>query len=240
MLTLDPSAAGGLQIDLHWELRAVAGFYRLPFAALHRRAVSMDYRGVPFKLLSAEHLLIHLCLNMYSDFVYANLYGPGQIYFNCRQLVDLVLVLARLPSQWPQFLQDATQLQCQTPLLAVLSELHKFLPDAIKPTVLSALALHRPKVAERIAFSHRLGYLTVPFVLFYNEPFHCWLRYLATNLWPDRVYLTETSGCDNRIAYLRKFLGRFRPGLSRSPRRTARSLPRTSGVVSHWMDNYHH
>jgi hypothetical protein len=212
MLTLDPSATGGLPIDLHWELRAVAGFYRLPFADLRRRTISMDYRGVPVALLSPEHLLIHLCLNMYSDYMYSNLYGPGQIYFNSRQIVDLAMVLARLPLHWPQFLKDAAQLQCQRPLLAVLSELHKFLPDTIKPTVLSALARHRPKVAERIAFSHRLGYLTVPFVLFYHESFHCWLRYLVANLWPDPLYLAETSGCGSRIPYLKKFLGRFRPG----------------------------
>jgi hypothetical protein len=216
MFTLKPPTPGGLEIDLHWEIRAVAGFYRLPFAALRGRAISMDYQGIPVKLLSPEHLLIHLCLHMYSDYTYANLYGPGQTYFSSRQVVDLAFSLARLPVHWPQFLKDAAQLHCQTPLLAVLAELHTFSPGIVKPFVLSALARHRPKIAEKIAFSHGLGYLTVPFVMFYHEPLQQCLRYVAANLWPDPEYLIETWGSSSRRLYLKRFLNRFRSG----PKRT--------------------
>ena len=205
-LAFEPSSAGSLFVDLHWEIRAVAGFYRLPLAPLRDQAILSNYQGVPVKLLSPEHLLIHLCLHMYAD-----LHGDRQSCYNNRQVLDLALVLARLPVHWPQLLKDIGRFQCQAPLLSVLSEMRQIFPDAINPTVLSALSRHRPKLAERMLLSQRLGYLEHYLAVFHHEPFKHWPRYLAAKLWPDPEYLLQTLGSTSRMAYLTGFLGRFRP-----------------------------
>jgi hypothetical protein len=206
-LVFAPSLAGSLPIDLHWEIRAVADFYRLPYADLRRRAISMDCQGVPVLLLSPEHLLIHLCLHMYAD-----LHCNHLSYYNNRQVVDLALVLARVPVHWPTLLKDADRFQCQAPLLLVLSDLSKFFPGAIDSSVLSTLACHRPKLAERLLLTQRLGYVTHYLAAFHHDPWQHWLRYVAAKLWPDRKYLTQTLGNGSRTAYLKQFLGNLRRG----------------------------
>jgi len=204
-LMFEPSSGEGLAIDLHWEIRTVAGFYRLPFPVLRRRAVLADYQGLPIKLLSPEHLVIHLCLHMYGD-----RFDCRQVYYNDLQIVDLALALTRLSLNWPQFLKDVAMFQCQAPVLSVLQEMSNILPHAINLMVLSELARYRPKTAERILLSQKLGYFSNYFAAFSRNPCRYWLSYVASKLWPSRQYLAQASGTPSRIAYLKQFLGKIR------------------------------
>jgi hypothetical protein len=202
-----PSSGEGLAIDLHWEIRAVASFYRLPFPVLRDRAIGADYQGLPVKLLSPEHLLIHLCLHMYGD-----LYDHRATYYDSRQIVDLALTLTRLQLDWSQFLKDAAQFNCQAPVLFVFREMSNILPQVINPEVLSELGRYRPKAAERILLSRRLGYLSNYFATFYRNPCRYWLYYLSSKLWPSQEYLTQSLSMSSRISYLKQFLRKLHKG----------------------------
>ena len=97
-------------VDLHWCLEAVAGFYRLPYSRLREKALSWDYQGQQVKVLAPEHLLMHLCLHLYDELL------------DALRLVDLGLVLCRLPLNWNLFLDEVTRFRCQAPIAIMLSD----------------------------------------------------------------------------------------------------------------------
>jgi hypothetical protein len=206
------SASGrSLPVDLHWEIRAAAGFYRLTYQPLREQADSLDYRGIPVKLLAPTHALIHLCLHTFEDFCDA-----GRIAFNTRQIIELTLAFSRLPPDWPRFLAELTRFQCQAPVLVVLRELNGLFPALIPSEVLASLADYHPPLAERLLLSGRLGPLTNYLAICYHHPGRDWVRYLAAKLWPDTHYLRVNFGHARRTAYLKQFLQKFFPGARRA------------------------
>ena len=58
-LHFQASVPASLMVDLHWGLEAVAGYYRLPFARLAPQARTLEWDGLPVRVLSPEHTLMH-------------------------------------------------------------------------------------------------------------------------------------------------------------------------------------
>lgn len=141
-ITLAPPPGTRLLVDLHWEIRAVACYYRLPFDFL--QAVSIYWREgeVPVKVLAPEHALIHLCLHTFGDSLGA---FPEALPF-----LDLALVLTRLPLDWPRFLREVARCRCQLPIYLILREMSGLLPQAIPGGVLTHLQEYRPDWRERL------------------------------------------------------------------------------------------
>lgn len=93
----------GLPVELHRDLCS-QGRYPVNVEALLRRAVSFDFLGLPARGLCAEDLLLHLCIHMAGS------------HFNVarKHVTDLARVAARLPLQWPVFVERAGAARCRT------------------------------------------------------------------------------------------------------------------------------
>jgi hypothetical protein len=187
-----------LMVDLHWQIEAVANFYRLPYASLCRQARPLDYQGVPVKVLSPEHLLIHLCLHNYDELDQA------------LQIVDLGLALQRLPLDWRLFLEEANRLGCQAPLYLMLGQLARLFPRKVPVEVLTVLGNYHPSFCEKIALNQRLNPLIRLFApLYHHRRAGNWVSYFAALLWPHPDYLTAVYGQRARAAYTRQVLELF-------------------------------
>ncbi len=193
-----------LMVDLHWQIEAVANFYRLPYASLRRQALPMDYQGVPVKVLSPEHLLIHLCLHNYDELDQA------------LRIVDLGLALQRLPLDWRLFLEEADRLGCQAPLYLLLGELARLFPRTVPAEVLTSLGNYHPSYFEKIALNQRLNPLVRLFApLYHHRQAGDWVRYFAALFWPQPDYLAAVYGQRAREAYFRQVLGCLVPSLTK-------------------------
>jgi hypothetical protein len=189
-----------LMVDLHWHIEAVANFYRLPYESLRRQAIPWDYQGVPVKLLSPEHLLIHLCLHNYDELDQA------------LRIVDLGLVLKRLPLDWRLFLAEADRFRCQAPLYLMLGQLARLFPQTVPTEVLTVLGNYHPSFWERMALNQELNPLVrLVAPLYHHRRPGDWVRYFAALLWPHQDYLGAVYGKQARAAYLRQVLGFFLP-----------------------------
>ena len=184
-----------LMVDLHWELEAVAGYYRLPYARLAAQAHTLDWEGMPVRVLSPEHAFMHLCLHNYDE---------GD---NALRMVDLGLALTRLPLNWGLFLREAAHCQCQAPTFIMLQGLAELLPGAIPLHVLEELGNYVPRPVERLLLRHSHH----PLARFLGPLSHqrrpsAWAYYLGAILWPDPAYLATFSDSPSRLAYLRSSL----------------------------------
>jgi hypothetical protein len=180
-----------LRLDLHWELEAVAGYYRLPFTRVAQQAQTLDWEGMPVRVLSPEHALLHLCLHHYDE-------GNDAL-----RLLDLGLALTRLPLNWHLFLAEVIQCCAQAPIFLMLRGLAELLPGTVPPQVLRELGAYIPQTLERLILrfnQHPLAYL-VGILANQRRPLD-WVGYLAALLWPDPAYLTAVSGSPSRLAYL--------------------------------------
>jgi hypothetical protein len=182
---------GSLMVDLHWGLEAVAGYYRLPFTRLAEQAHTLDWEGLPVRVLSPEHACMHLCLHNYDE---------GDVAL---RLLDLGLTLTRLPLNWPLLLTEAAQCRCQAPLFVMLRGLAELLPGAVPLQVLGELGTYVPRGVERLVLRHShhpLARLLGP--LSHQRRPSAWAVCLAALLWPDPAYLAAVSGSPSRLAYL--------------------------------------
>jgi hypothetical protein len=187
-----------LMVDLHWQIEAVANFYRLPYGNLHRQARPLDYQGIPVKVLSPEHLLIHLCLHNYDELNQA------------LRIVDLGLALQRLPLDWRLFLAEADRLGCQAPLYLMLDQLARIFPQTVPAEVLTVLGNYHPSYFEKIALNQRLNPLVrLVAPLYHHRQAGDWVRYFAALLWPHPDYLIGVYGQRARGAYIRQVLELF-------------------------------
>jgi hypothetical protein len=184
-----------LLVDLHWELEAVAGYYRLPFTPLAEQAHTLDWEGLPVKLLSPEHACMHLCLHNYDE-------GDDAL-----RLLDLGLALTRLPLNWRLFLREATRCRCQAPLFVMLRGLEELLPGAVPQQVLKELGTYVPRAVERLILRHSLHPLArLLGPLTHQHRLSAWAAYFAALLWPDPTFLKAVSGSPSRLAYMRASL----------------------------------
>jgi hypothetical protein len=201
-----PPPGKKLGLDLHWEIWSEAGYYRLPCPDLHRRAEPLLYDGLPVKVLAPEHALIHLCLHL--------LEHPYALI----QVLDLALLIRRLPIKWPFFLAEASHFQCCAPLGQVLSQLARLVPESVPPEIIVELSRVRPDFWERVILSERLGYLTEYLAVARHYSLREGLAYLAAKIWPETGYLAVTQGNPNWTAYFRQFFAKFRGRHSLRPR----------------------
>jgi hypothetical protein len=180
-----------LRLDLHWGLEAIAGFYRLPFMRVAQQAQILEWEGMPVRVLSPEHALLHLCLHHYDEGI------------DTLRLVDLSLALTLLPLNWHLFLAEAIQCGAQAPVSLMLRRLAELIPGTVPPQVLRELEAYVPRTLERLILrfnQHPLAYL-VGILANQRCPLD-WVGYLAALLWPDTAYLTAISGSPSRLSYL--------------------------------------
>ncbi|MCX5893240.1 MAG: nucleotidyltransferase family protein [Deltaproteobacteria bacterium] len=193
-----------LFVDLHWEIVAACSFYYLPYRPLRAAAVSLDAYGMPALSLSPEHLLIHVCLHAYENFPVLS------------QLLDLALVVSRLPLDWQKVIQEASRFGCQLPVCLVLQEITRLVPGKIPTAALAQLGAHRPSLLEGLVLRPWLRYLTLALPYFYrHRSLRDWFQFIGANIWPHYKAL-ETP--DNRWArpihlknLLRKFFSKLMP-----------------------------
>ncbi|MGQ9689041.1 MAG: nucleotidyltransferase family protein [Desulfobaccales bacterium] len=139
----------GVLFDIHWEIRKMGAFYRLPYAPLRARAKPMENGWEGFLALAPEHLLMNLCLNTLEELEHASI----------MKLVDLERALTRLPLNRELFLEDAAVFQIQGPLFAILKELADLRPQAVPEWVLAQLAAYVPSWSEQQILKRREGSL---------------------------------------------------------------------------------
>ncbi len=194
----EPQPDLSLKVDLHWGLWHEYSFYGLPLAPLQAQALPAHFQRVPVKVLAPEHLLMHLCLHAYWDFVLV------------RQLVDLALTAATLPVDWSRLQADASRWGCQAPVYQVLSLVQQLSPQVIPAAVLAGLAGHQDPWAEKLVHTETPSPLTYYFATLYRLPLGDWLPFLFAKLWPDREYLLANFGSASRGHYLWQFVRKFK------------------------------
>lgn len=188
-------------LDLHWEIRKMGAFYRLPCAALRAKAMPLRMNGVPLLILAPEHLLMSLCLNTIEE-----LEGAG-----IQKLVDLDRVLTRLPLNWDLFLEDATVFRIQGAVLWVLREMAELRPQAVPEFVLERLAAYTPGWCESLILRREAGSLLWASLatLWRHIPLREWPAFLKGKFWPDQAFIQanyQKSG--SRIGYIQHLLKR--------------------------------
>jgi hypothetical protein len=195
-LFFNPPPGKSLGLDLHWEIWSGAGYYRLPTHDLQARAQGLALAGLPVKVLAPEHALIHLCLHLLED--------PYGLIL----VLDLALMVRRLPLDWPFFLGEASNFQCCVPVCLVLCQLAALVPEAIPPAIMGELRRVRPSFPERMLFSPRWGYLSNYLAICRHYSLKEGLAYLAAKIWPASEYLAAAQGSSSRLAYLGQFFTR--------------------------------
>lgn len=119
----------GLPVELHRDLCS-QGRYPVDVAALLRRAVPFDFLGLPARGLAAEDLLLHLCIHMAGS------------HFNVarKHVADLARVAARLPLQWPVFVERAGAARCRMGAWCALTAAVQLDGAAVPESVLAQLS----------------------------------------------------------------------------------------------------
>jgi hypothetical protein len=188
-----------LSVDLHWEIGAMLYYYRIFYVPLKRDAQLISYNGNKVYILSSEHLLIHLCLNAYKDLICTAL-----------KVLDITLVLSRLPVDWRKVIKEAVAFGCQRPIYLVLREVAHVAPNIVPLQVLMELARYRPPFTEMMVLHGRLRYLTLGLPSFYrHRSFRDWAYVVRATLWPKPDYLTAAYGNPDRRAYIRHLLAKY-------------------------------
>lgn len=194
----NPPAGKILPVDLHWELVALCSFYCLPYRPLREEAVFLDFYGLRVLTLSPENLLIHVCLHAHENF-------PTLF-----QLLDIALIVSRLPINWPQVIENASRFACQLPVGQVLQEISRIVPAEIPIDALRKLGASSPSWLERVALRPELRFLTLALPFFYrHRSLRNWLRFIGAHLWPQRETLDAAGYRWTRQVHLKNLLRKF-------------------------------
>ncbi len=195
--------ANGVFFDIHWEIRKMGAFYRLPYAPLRARATPGPQGWGPLLILAPEHLLMNLCLNTLEEWEQAGV----------MKAVDLDRALSRLPLDWDLFLEDAARFQIQGAMFRILKELAALRPGAAPGWVLQQLAAYRPGWGERRILSRSAGSLLWASLatLGRHLPVRDWPAFLRGKLWPDQAFLQANARTyPSRRGYVRHLFKRTR------------------------------
>jgi len=193
----------GIPLDLHWGIREVGTYYRLPYAPLRARAVVQDLPDSKALVLAPEHLLMHLCLHMFDEMETAGIL----------KIADLYRVLTCLDLDWDIFLKDLEAFHVQGPVLWLLREITKLRPEAVPEVVWPRLADFTPGWSERFILRREARSLTVALLaaLWRYVPIKDWPFFLKGKLWPSADYLeANVAVFASRTAYLQHLLRRSR------------------------------
>ncbi len=183
-------------IDLHWQLNYAAGFYNLSYRRLNLKAIPWMLGDLPVKVLSPEHVIILLVLNIFE---------PHE-HIVARQIIDLILVIQHLPMDWQGFVEEVSYLGCQAPVYLVLREIFQVLNREMPSPISEKLANYRPALVERIALRRLFGYLTHHLICLYqHRNLKDWAFYIGALLWPQPQYLAANYKNLNRTRFFRQF-----------------------------------
>ena len=154
-LLYTPPAGKKLLLEPHWEIRSSAGQYRLPFASLEAAAIIIDYDGIAVRVLSPEHLLLHLCLHhMHGDHDNCGFQKSDALP---SQIIDVVLAVQRLPLDWHRFLKEVDRFRCAHPVYRVFRGVNVLIPLPVPSWVWASLKSYRPTWDERLLLGLRNG-----------------------------------------------------------------------------------
>lgn len=153
-LLYTPPAGKKLLLEPHWEIRGAAGQYRLPFASLEAAAIIIDYDGIAVRVLSPEHLLLHLCLHTHGDH---DNWGFRVSNVLLSQIIDVVLAVQRLPLDWHRFLKEVAMFRCAHPVYRVFREVNVLIPLPVPSWVWTSLKSYRLTWDERLLLGLRNG-----------------------------------------------------------------------------------
>lgn len=192
-----PPSADSLMVDVHWEITGPSQFYRLSFAPLWNKSVLLDFQGIPVRVLSPDHALIHLCLHTLSNFL--TFREDSLIH-----LIDLALALRTFSISWPYLLDEVKHFRCQAPVYLMLQAMAQISPVLVPESVLKMLSNYQPTWAEKLVLHRTLGCFTGHFSSLYH---HCtfaeWFFYISSVLWPQRDYLVAIYGKPDRVRFVR-------------------------------------
>jgi hypothetical protein len=194
---------GALVVDLHWEIRKMGAFYRLPYAALRPRAVVRDLDGASALVLCPEHLLMSLCLNALEELEEAGIL----------KILDLHLTLSRLPMDWDLFLHDAAALGVTGPMGWILEKMARLRPGMAPAAVLRQLAAYSPGWCERMILRRTKGSFLAGFLaaMWRYLPVREWPGLVKGKIWPSAAFLQGNArDYRNRREYLLHLLKRSR------------------------------
>jgi hypothetical protein len=195
------SPRGLVCFDLHWEIRKMGAFYRLPYAALREKATFWVKKSHSFLVLSPEHLLMNLCLNTLEEWEQSGI----------QKLVDLDRTLTRLPLDWNNFLEDAETFHVQGAVGFIIRKMAKLRPSTVPGFVLERLAAYRPGWMERLILRREAGSLLWASLanLWRNIPLKEWPAFLKGKFWPDDAFITANLGMyGSRRGYFQYLLKR--------------------------------
>jgi hypothetical protein len=172
---------GALVLDLHWDIRKMGAFYRLPYTALKARAVVRDMGGVTALALCPEHLLMNLCLNALEELEEAGIL----------KILDIHLALSRLPLDWDFFLTETASLGIQGPMAWMLQEMAKLRPGAMPALVLRQLEAYIPPWWERVILRRGAGSFLVGFLaaMWRYLPVRKWPALVKGKIWPSAAFI---------------------------------------------------
>lgn len=194
---------GALVVDLHWEIRKMGAFYRLPYAAMRPRAVVRDADGLAVLVLCPEHLLMNLCLNALEELEEAGIL----------KILDIHLALSRLPLDWDFFLIETAALGIEGSMAWMLREMDKLRPGAVPPGVLRQLAAYSPSRCERVILRRGAGSFLAGFLaaMWRYLPVREWPALVKGKIWPSAAFLRGNArDYRNRREYLLHLLQRSR------------------------------
>jgi len=188
-----PPSGDSLMVDVHWEVFGLDHFYYLSFEPLWNKSVLLDFQGIPVRVLSPEHALIHLCLHTFRD--------DSLIH-----LIDLALALRTFPISWPYLLDEVKHFRCPAPVYLILQAMAQISPVLVPESVLNVLSNYQPSWAEKLVLHRTWGYFTRHFSdLYHHCTFSEWFFYISSMLWPQRDYLVAIYGKPDRVRFVRQF-----------------------------------
>ncbi len=193
----------GLVVDLHWEIRKMGAFYRLPYGPLRARALARGVDGTAMLVLCPEHLLMNLSLNALEELEEAGIL----------KILDLHRALTRLPLDWDLFLSEAAALGVEGPLGWIIEKMAALRPGIVPAAVLKRLAAYTPGWSEKMILRRTKGSLLVGFLaaVWRYLPVTEWPGLIRGKLWPsDEFIRSNPKDFGTRLGYLQHLLKRTR------------------------------
>jgi hypothetical protein len=190
-----------LALDLHWEIRKMGAYYRLPYAPLRARATVRGVGGVRALVLCPEHLLMNLSLNALEELEEAGIL----------KLLDIHLTLSRAPITWDLFREDAAAFDLQGPMFWMLRKMEKLAPGAVPAGVLETLAAYTPGRWEKLILRRGKGSLLAGFLaaVWRYLPVREWPALLKGKIWPSAEFIrANPHEFGSRSGYLQHLLRR--------------------------------
>jgi len=193
---------GVLMLDLHWEIRKMGAYYRLPYGTLRARARVGEVEGGQGLVLCPEHLLMNLNLNALEEM---------EEEAGILKILDIYLALSRLPLNWDLFLEDAAAFGILGPMSLILGEMETLRPGVMPAAVLEQLAAYTPDWLEKLILRRTAGSLVAGFLaaVWRHLPAREWPDLIRGKIWPSAEFIrANPEEFGSRLGYLQHLLKR--------------------------------